>query len=225
MKKSTEAQFDDQDLREGTHTTENDETGSRTLYRKATLRRPISMHPGEMDSILELSGENLDFDNRDEDNLEPESSSDKENHVGEEASRGNRHNTVAENILGGVTVRRKSEQKNRNPLVTQMDPKIFPQEVDDKFVYNGRDKFAKLSAHAKGFLTRLLMTTDKVQGLIKTVKDTRDVLEDICKEETQSVQEKMLKENVEGHVCFISTELIYKLWGDFPGHFIVGTCI
>ncbi|PFX13606.1 hypothetical protein AWC38_SpisGene22304, partial [Stylophora pistillata] len=69
------------------------------------------MHPGEMDSILELSGENLDFDNRDEDNLEPESSSDKENHVGEEASRGNRHNTVAENILGGVTVRRKSEQK------------------------------------------------------------------------------------------------------------------
>lgn len=81
-----------------------------------------------------------------------------------------------------------------------MDPKIFPQEVDDKFVYNGRDKFAKLSAHAKGFLTRLLMTTDKVQGLIKTVKDTRDVLEDICKEETQSVQEKMLKENVEGHL-------------------------
>ncbi|XP_022808864.1 uncharacterized protein LOC111345839 [Stylophora pistillata] len=44
------------------------------------------------------------------------------------------------------------------------------------------------------------MTTDKVQGLIKTVKDTRDVLEDICKEETQSVQEKMLKENVEGHL-------------------------
>lgn len=67
-------------------------------------------------------------------------------------------------------------------------------------MYNGRDKFAKLSAYAKGFLTRLLMTTDKVQSLIKTVKDTRDVLEDICKEETQSVQEKMLKENVEGHL-------------------------
>lgn len=167
---------------------------------KAPLRRPISMHPGEMYSILELSGENLDFDNHDEDNLEPESSSDKENHVGEEASRGNRHNTVAENILGGVTVRRKSEQKHMNPFITQMDPKIFSQEVDDRFVYNGRDKFAKLSAHAKGFLTRLLMTTDKVQGLIKTVKDTRDVLEDICKEETQSVQEKMLKENVEGHL-------------------------
>ncbi|XP_022808861.1 uncharacterized protein LOC111345836 [Stylophora pistillata] len=114
LRKSTEAQFDDQDLRERTHTTENDETGSRTLYRKAPLRGPISMHPGEMYSILELSGENLDFHNRDE------------------ASRGNRHNTVAENILGGVTVRRKSEQKNMNPLVTQMDPKIFPQEVDDR---------------------------------------------------------------------------------------------
>ena len=27
------------------------------------------------------------------------------------------------------------------------------------------------------------------------------MLEDICKEDTQSVQEKILKENVEGHVC------------------------
>lgn len=102
----------------------------------APLCRPISMPPGEMYSILELSGENLDFDNRDEDNLEPESSSsDKENHVGEEASRGNRNNTVAENILGGVTVRRKSEQKkqkNMNPFIAQMDPKILPQEVDDR---------------------------------------------------------------------------------------------
>lgn len=32
LKKSTEAQFDDQDLRERTHTTENDGTGSRTLH-------------------------------------------------------------------------------------------------------------------------------------------------------------------------------------------------
>ena len=57
------------------------------------------------------------------------------------------------------------------------------------------------------------------------LKDTRDVLEDICKEETQSVQEKMLKENVEGHVCFTSTELIDKFWGDFPGHLIMGTYV
>ena len=35
---------------------------------------------------------------------------------------------------------------------------------------DGRDKFAKLSAHAKGFLTRVLMKTDKVQGLVKTIK-------------------------------------------------------
>lgn len=38
------------------------------------------------------------------------------------------------------------------------------------FESNGRDKFAKLSAHAKGFLTRCLMKTAKVQGLIQTIK-------------------------------------------------------
>ena len=38
------------------------------------------------------------------------------------------------------------------------------------FESNGRDKFAKLSAHAKGFLTRRLMKTDKVLGLVKTIK-------------------------------------------------------
>lgn len=38
------------------------------------------------------------------------------------------------------------------------------------FPSNGRDKFAKLSAHAKGFLTRLLMKTDKIQGLVKNIK-------------------------------------------------------
>ena len=32
LKESTEAQFDDQDLRERTLTSENDQTGSRTLY-------------------------------------------------------------------------------------------------------------------------------------------------------------------------------------------------
>lgn len=38
------------------------------------------------------------------------------------------------------------------------------------FESNGRDKFAKLSANAKGFLTRCLMKTAKVQGLIQTIK-------------------------------------------------------
>ena len=40
------------------------------------------------------------------------------------------------------------------------------------FESNGRDKFAKLSAYAKGFLTRCLMKTAKVQGLIQTIKVT-----------------------------------------------------
>lgn len=38
------------------------------------------------------------------------------------------------------------------------------------FESNGRDKFAKLSAYAKGFLTRCLMKTAKVQGFIQTIK-------------------------------------------------------
>ena len=104
----------------------------------APLRRPISMPPGEMYSILELSGENLDFDNHDEDNVEPESSSDKENHVGEEVEvfRGNRNNAVVENHYivenGDVMNRRKSEQRNMNPFIAWKDSKIFSSEVDDQ---------------------------------------------------------------------------------------------
>ena len=50
------------------------------IDRSSPLRRPLSMPPGEMYSILELSGENLDLDAQDH-HTEPESSSDKENHV------------------------------------------------------------------------------------------------------------------------------------------------
>ena len=50
------------------------------IDRSSPLRRPLSMPPGEMYSILELSGEHLDLDAQDH-HIEPESSSDKENHV------------------------------------------------------------------------------------------------------------------------------------------------
>lgn len=50
------------------------------IDRSSPLRRPLSMPPGEMYSILELSAENLDLDAQDH-HTEPESSSDKENHV------------------------------------------------------------------------------------------------------------------------------------------------
>ena len=53
---------------------------SRVIGRSSPLRRPVSMPPGEMYSILELSGENLEFDVHDH-STEPESSSDKENHI------------------------------------------------------------------------------------------------------------------------------------------------
>lgn len=69
------------------------------------------MFLGEMYFILELSGENFDFDNYDEDNVEFELFFDKENYVGEEVEvfRGNRNNVFVENVFGDVTNRRKSE--------------------------------------------------------------------------------------------------------------------
>ena len=119
----------------GSHTVKTDRS-SADYHRPGTapLRRPISMPPAEMYSILELSGENLDFDNHDEDNVEPESSSDKENHVGEEVEvfRGNRKNAVVENVPGDVTNRRKSEKRNMNPFIAWKDSKIFSPEVDDQ---------------------------------------------------------------------------------------------
>ena len=62
-----------------------DSDHSHVIDRSAPLHRPLSMPPGEMYSILELSGENLDLDVQDHHN-EPESSSDKENHVVNEES-------------------------------------------------------------------------------------------------------------------------------------------
>ena len=66
------------------------------IPRTSPLRRPLSMPPGKMYSILELSGENLDLDTHNDNNTEPESSSDKENHVVDEVLRGNRSDTVLE---------------------------------------------------------------------------------------------------------------------------------
>lgn len=57
-----------------------DSVHSHVIDRSAPLRRPLSMPPGEMYSILELSGENLDLDVQDH-HTEPDSSSDKENRV------------------------------------------------------------------------------------------------------------------------------------------------
>lgn len=71
------------------------------IDRSSPLRRPLSMPPGEMYSILELSGENLDFDAHDR-NIEPESSSDKENHVLDEDLSVYGSDAVAERIHQNV---------------------------------------------------------------------------------------------------------------------------
>ena len=72
--------------------------------RSSPLRRPISMPPGKMYSILELSGENYDFDVQDHE-TELESSSDKENHV----------------VNGDVSVARSDARNVSRNLMTSMN--------------------------------------------------------------------------------------------------------
>lgn len=111
------------------------------IPRTSPLRRPLSMPPGEMSSILELSGENLDFDIHNDDNIEPESSSDKENHVADEVLRGNRIDTVGEGApRNAVTVRRNGGQ-NMYPFPLRKQPKRFVPGEDDK-VLNKRFDFS-----------------------------------------------------------------------------------
>ena len=100
--------------------------------RMSPLRRPLSMPPGEMYSILELSGENLDFNNHNEDNIEPESSSDKENHVTDEVLRGNRNHTFAEDVPNGVTMRRNNGRQNMSPFSQRKEAKLLLPEGNDK---------------------------------------------------------------------------------------------
>ena len=105
------------------------------ISRTSPLRRPLSMPPGEMYSILELSGENLDFDNHNDHNTEPESSSDKENHIVDEVSRGNRNDAVVEGAPSNVMGRINSGQ-NMHPSPQRNEPKHFVPRQDNEVNYN-----------------------------------------------------------------------------------------
>ena len=74
---------------------------SRVIGRSSPLRRPLLMPPGEMYSILELSGENLEFDAHDH-STEPESSSDKENHIMNGDLSMNRSNAFPRNVAARI---------------------------------------------------------------------------------------------------------------------------
>ncbi|XP_068671899.1 uncharacterized protein [Montipora foliosa] len=169
------------------------------IDRSSPLRRALSMPPGKMYSILELSGESYDFDVQDHD-TELESLSDKENHVvnGDVSVARSDARNVSRNIMRSVNTGRNTDTSF--PEKNDCKMSSLPRGSFKVFASDGRDKFAKLSALAKGFLTRLLMKTDKVQGLVKTVKDTRDVLEDMSRDDSQTVQERVLKESVESHL-------------------------
>lgn len=85
-------------------------SGDNRITRTPPLRRPLSLPPGEMYSILELSGEDLEFDTHTDSNNEPESSSDKENHVVDEVLRGNRNDSVLGSTLSNARSRINGKQ-------------------------------------------------------------------------------------------------------------------
>lgn len=91
---------------------------SGVIGRSSSLRRPLSMPLSEMYSILELSGENLEFDAHDH-STEPESSSDKENHIMNEDLSMNRSNAFPRN----VTVRINSGQNMHSSSSQRSDYK------------------------------------------------------------------------------------------------------
>ena len=109
-------------------------SSNRHIPRTSPLRRPLSMPPGEMYSILELSGENLDLDSHNDNNMEPESSSDKENHVVDEVSRRNRSDAVLEgapsNTMGRINI-----GQNMHPSPQRKEPKHSAPIADKKVTY------------------------------------------------------------------------------------------
>lgn len=126
------------DESESNHVSDRSSAGHR-IPRTSPLRRPLSMPPGEMYSILELSGENLDHDTHNDENVEPESSSDKENHIVDEVSRGNRNDAVVEGASTNAMGRINSGQ-NMHPSPQMKDPKHFAPQEDNKVNYSLPDR-------------------------------------------------------------------------------------
>lgn len=110
-------------------------SGGNRIPRTSPLRRPLSMPPGEMSSILELSGENLDFDTHNDNNTEPESSSDKENHIVDEVLSGHRNDVVVESARSNAMGRINSEQ-NMYPSLQRKEPKQVVPGEDNKVNYS-----------------------------------------------------------------------------------------
>lgn len=94
------------------------------IDRSSPLRRPLSLPPGEMYSILELSGEDLDLDSHDH-SIEPESSSDKENHVVNEDLIVNRsvHAAVSQGAPRNITAQTNSAQSIHSSYSQRKDHK------------------------------------------------------------------------------------------------------
>ena len=109
-------------------------SGDNRVTRTPPLRRPQSLPPGEMYSILELSGEDLDIDTHTDSNNEPESSSDKENHVVDEISRGNRNDTVLGSTRSNAMSRINGEQ-SMYPSLQRKELKHFAPGKDNEVIY------------------------------------------------------------------------------------------
>ena len=78
-------------------------------------------------------------------------------------------------------------------------------------------KFFVLSAHAKGFLTRLLFQTAKIVGLVTTVKDAKNVLAEMNTESSQSITDRSFKERVKTQLHSAQSELC-RIFVDSPAY-------
>ena len=107
-------------------------SGDNRISRTPPLRRPLSLPPGEMYCILELSGENLDLDTHTDNNNEPESSSDKENHVVDDVLRGNRNDAVVGSGRSNTMGQRNSELSMHPSLQKRKECEHFVPGKDNK---------------------------------------------------------------------------------------------
>ncbi|KAK3728526.1 hypothetical protein QZH41_011604 [Actinostola sp. cb2023] len=107
----------------------------------------------------------------------------------------------------------RKDRRRSSLYVRQEFQKQFKIEMNKES--SGRDKFSILSAYAKGFMTRHLLQTEKVQALIKTIKDTSEFLADISREGTTCHQDKSLQQRVQAQLVAAKSKL-YDIFFTIP---------
>ncbi|XP_031558650.1 zinc finger CCCH domain-containing protein 13-like [Actinia tenebrosa] len=185
----------------------NTQSDERDMYNDEQFNaRPSS----DMYSISERSFEGS-LSLKGDDQNEAESASDKENnHYTYDPQHRMYHDMNSVVHYRQDTLENRSQAKQHGPFspspyVRQEFLKQFEMAMNQGC--DGRDKFSILTAYSKGFLTRCLLKAEKVQAIIKTIKDTSEFLADISKEGTNSYQDKSLQQRVQAQLVAAKQKL------------------